>query len=74
MSETIKLQCTNAPHCNHINVFPKSDLVSGIPLKDDEGNVINEHPEVELDGNTFIRCENCGYPIRCVLTNDELSD
>ena len=66
MSRTISVKCTNVQqHCCHENVFQESDLVSGVSIKDDEGYVIEEHPEVKVDGNTFVECERCGYPINC---------
>jgi hypothetical protein len=66
MSRTIKLTCTNSQqHCCHENTFNESDLISGLAIKDDEGRVIEEHPAVEIDGNTVVACERCGYPINC---------
>jgi RNA polymerase-binding transcription factor DksA len=69
----IRVTCTNVQqHCCHENVFNENDLVSGIAIKDDEGRVIEEHPQVEIDGNTFVQCERCGYPISCA--NAAISD
>ena len=62
----IKVTCTNAQqHCCHENVFNEDELISGIAIKNDDGRVIEEHPPVVIDENTFVKCEKCGYPMNC---------
>lgn len=58
----IKVTCSN---CSKDNEFEVEELVSGMPIKNDEGIVVEEHPEVEIDENTMIQCEHCRYPISC---------
>jgi hypothetical protein len=65
MSKTIEVKCSNTQHCGHVNIFSSDDLVSGMSIKDDEGRVVEEHPPVTVDKNTFVKCESCGYPISC---------
>lgn len=73
MSRIIKITCTNVQqHCCHENVFNENELISGIAIKDDDGRVIEEHPPVVIDENTFVQCERCGYPINCA--NATISD
>jgi len=73
MSRTIRITCTNAQqHCCHENVFSESELISGLSIKNDAGHVVEEHPPVEIDGNTVVQCERCGYPISCA--NAAISD
>ena len=62
MSKTFEIKC---PHCGKVNTFDESDLVSGMSVKDDNGNIVQEHPPVEINENTFVRCEECGYPMGC---------
>jgi hypothetical protein len=62
MSKKISVTC---PHCGKVNEFLQSDLVSGMPIRDDEGNIIEEYPEVEVDACTFIKCDVCGAPVGC---------
>lgn len=62
MSKTFEITC---PHCGTVNIFDESDLVSGMSIKDDQGNIVQENPPVEVDSFTFVRCENCGYPMGC---------
>ncbi len=64
-SRIITVKCLNIVHCGHINQFPESELVSGMTMKDDQGAIIEEHPQVTIDENTFVKCEACGYPISC---------
>lgn len=67
-----KIKCTNTQHCGHINEVEESDLVSEMSVKDDFGRVVDEHIPVKIDKNTFIKCEECGYPIRCI--SNDLAD
>jgi hypothetical protein len=64
MSRIISIRCPNIVHCGHINVFPESDLIGEVPLIDKEGARIPP-PPVEIDENTFVKCEKCGYPVSC---------
>ena len=72
MSKMISVKCTNTVHCGHLNVFPASDLVSGLALVNESGEVVNAHPQVKVDANTFVECEECRYPISCA--NATISD
>jgi len=63
---TISVKCTNTQYCGYVNTFPEEELVSGMSIKDSEGKIVEEHPPVTVDDNTFIKCESCGYPIRCI--------
>jgi hypothetical protein len=62
MVRKISVKC---PHCNEINSFYESELVSGVPRSDKNGNVIEEHPPVVVDVNTLVKCEYCSYPVSC---------
>ncbi len=62
MNRTIEVNC---PQCGKKHTFVESELQSGMSIKDAEGRIIQEHPPVEVDENTFIQCEECGYPVRC---------
>lgn len=64
MSRTISVVCPNKLHCGHLNVFQESDLVGEVPLINKAGKRIPP-PPVEVDENTFVKCERCGYPINC---------
>jgi hypothetical protein len=64
MSKIIRVKCTNIRDCGHVNIFPESELVGEVPLEDEHGNRLPP-PPVEVDENTFVECEKCGYPIRC---------
>lgn len=72
MSRTISIKCPNIQHCGHVNVFPEDELISGMSIKDDDGRVVEVHPPVTVDENTFVQCESCGYPINCA--NATISD
>lgn len=63
--KTISVKCPNIQHCGYVNTFAEDELVSGISLKNDDGEVVEEHPPVVIDENTFVKCERCGYPISC---------
>lgn len=65
MSRIISVTCQNTLHCNHVNVFPENELVGEVPLADASGNRLDP-PPVEIDEQTFVKCEKCGYPISCV--------
>jgi len=65
MSKIVRVQCTNTNYCNHMNEFPLDDLVSGLALVNSKGEVVNPHPEVEVDARLIINCEKCNYPISC---------
>lgn len=58
----IRVTCSN---CSQDNEFVIEELVSGMPIKNDEGDIVEEYPEVEIDENTMIQCEHCRYPISC---------
>lgn len=58
--------------CNHVNVFLESELVSGMTVKDDQGNIVEENPEVTINEFTFVQCEQCGSPVSCA--NATISD
>lgn len=60
-----KMISVSCPYCSKINVFSFQDLQSGIPIKDDEGNIVEEYPEVDLEEGILIKCEYCGGPIPC---------
>jgi hypothetical protein len=62
MSRTINVKCG---HCNALNSFSESELVSGVPSTDKHGNVVEEHPPVQVDANTVVACDKCGYPMSC---------
>ncbi len=62
MNRTIEIKCSN---CGAINQIRESDLVSGVPIKDANGNVVEEHPPVTIDENTVVGCEKCRYPMSC---------
>mgnify|MGYP003120790621 CR=1 FL=1 len=64
MTKTISVKCPNTVHCGHLNVFPASDLVGEVPLVDKDG-ARRPAPPVEVDENTFVQCDKCGYPINC---------
>lgn len=66
MPRTISLVC---PHCGKHQLVQESDLQSGMPLKDDAGNVVQEALPVVVDENTLIACEQCRYPIQCSEAN-----
>lgn len=51
--------------CSHVNVFPESELISGMTIKDDQGNVVEENPEVTINEFTFVECEKCGAAVSC---------
>lgn len=65
---TIQITC----ECGHVNEFPESELISGMTIKDDQGRIVEEHPEVTIDENTFVQCEACGTPVSCA--NATISD
>lgn len=58
----IRVKCS---HCLQDNEFTIEELTSGMPIKNDEGDIVEEYPEVEIDENTMIQCEYCKYPISC---------
>jgi len=63
MSRTISVKCPNTI-CAYVNTFDESELVGEVPLVDKDG-ARKEPPPVEVDENTFVKCEKCGYPISC---------
>ena len=71
--KTISVKCPNIQHCGHVNTFTEDELISGISIKDDEERVVEEHPAVVIDENTFVKCEKCSYPIQCkqIITSEE---
>lgn len=62
MKTTIEVRCDR---CGYVNRFLEEDLVSGMSIKDDENKIIELHPKVEIDENTFILCEGCKGPACC---------
>ena len=60
MNQMIEVSCS---HCGEVNSFPVSDLVSGMPITDDNGNVVVEHPEIDFEEGILIQCSRCNYPI-----------
>jgi ssDNA-binding Zn-finger/Zn-ribbon topoisomerase 1 len=62
MNRTIEIKCSN---CGALNVIRESDLVSGVPIKDANGKVVEEHPPVTIDENTVVACDKCRYPMSC---------
>jgi len=60
----IRVKCTNVQHCGHLNVFLENELVGEVPLQAKDGSRLPP-PPVEVDENTFVQCEKCGYPISC---------
>jgi len=69
MNRKIEVTCTN---CHSVNCFSEGELISDVPTKDANGNVLEEHPPVTVDGNTLIACDVCGYPVNCA--NAKFSD
>ena len=63
MNRKIEIKCSN---CGAVNVLNEADLVSGVPLKNKNGDIIEEYPPVTIDANTFIGCDKCRYPMSCV--------
>jgi len=70
MSRTISVKCPNVL-CAHVNKFDESELVGEVPLVNKDG-ARQAPPPVEVDENTFVKCENCGYPVSCA--NATISD
>jgi len=65
MSRTISITCNNPNQtCGHVNVFQEDSLVGEVPLKTKSGVRIPP-PPVEVNENTFVQCEKCGYPVSC---------
>ena len=62
MSSTINVKCSN---CGFSFSFPESELVSGMSIKDKNGNIVQERPPVKAEGFIFVKCEKCNYPTRC---------
>lgn len=62
MNRRIEIECSNCKKVNYVN---ESELVSGVPLKDIQGNVVEEHPPVTIDANTLVACDACRYPMSC---------
>ena len=58
----IRVTC---PNCSGVNEFDIEELVSEMSIKNDGGEIVEEHPEVEIDENTMIQCEHCRYPVSC---------
>lgn len=58
----ISVKC---PNCLEDNTISTHDLLSGMPIKNDQGEIVEEFPEVEVDENTLIQCSNCKYPVSC---------
>lgn len=72
MSRIISVECSNIQHCGHLNVFSEDELRGEVPLMASDGSRIDP-PPVEVDKNTFVKCEKCGYPISCadaVISNE----
>jgi hypothetical protein len=65
MSRTISVKCPNTEYCGAVNEFSEDELVSGLAIVDDNNQVVDAHPPVEVDENTFVQCSECGYPISC---------
>lgn len=63
MSRHIKVKCPNYM-CNFENSFAESELVGEVPQVDKAGARVPP-PPVQVDENTFVKCEKCGYPISC---------
>ena len=64
MSRTISVKCTNTLYCGHVNVFQEDELIGEVPVIDENGKRLPP-PPVEVDENTVIKCEACGYPVSC---------
>lgn len=62
-TRVISVKCPNRM-CGFVNTFPEAELVGEVPLVDKEGARVPP-PPVEVDENTFVQCEKCGYPISC---------
>lgn len=62
MNRKIEVKCSN---CGAINRINESDLISGVPIKNANGKIIEEFPPVTVDENTVVACEKCGYPMSC---------
>jgi len=71
MSRTIRVKCPNTQDCGYLNVFSEDELRGEVPLVASDGTRM-EPPPVEVDENTFVKCEKCGYPINCA--NATISD
>ena len=62
-------------HCKVENSFFLHELISGMPIKDDAGDIIEEYPEVEIDEHTLVACSSCGYPMSCAnaaITDEDI--
>lgn len=62
----IEITCDS---CGRRQKFLTSELVSELSIKDDRGNVVEASPEVVIDSNTLIQCDECGRPIVCTPSN-----
>jgi len=60
MNRKIQITC---PNCGKVNIVMEGELVSGMPIKDMNGNIVEEFPPVVVDDNTLVACEGCGYPM-----------
>lgn len=64
MSRMVRIVCPQVT-CGAVNEFLEDELESGLAIVDEDGNVVNAHPKVEIDANTFVECDQCRYPISC---------
>jgi len=62
MNRKIEIKCSN---CGALNTFRESELVSGVPKKNINGQIVQEYPPVTVDENTLVGCEKCKYPMSC---------
>ncbi len=60
MNRKVEIKC---PNCGAVNVINEADLVSGVPIKNANGDIIEEYPPVTIDENTVVACEKCRYPM-----------
>ena len=68
MTKTIEVTCDR---CGYVNTFPATDLTGEVPLMAEDGSRIAP-PPVEINENTFVKCERCDGPASC--ENATISD
>ena len=73
MTRVISVRCSNKVHCGYLNTFREDDLVGEVPLVGKNGERVPP-PPVKIDANTFVKCENCGYPISCADASIDFLD